>query len=272
MRGSTDGDHGDGVTEPDLVLRERIGAVEVLTLNRPDKRNALNAPLREALLGALDALADDSALRAIVLTGAGEKAFVAGADITEFAGRDVADQAATMQGRRVYDAVAAIERPVIAAINGVCLGGGLELALACDIRIASSGARFGQPEVNLGLIPGGGATQRLPRVVGLGGALRLLLTGDLVDAVEALRLGLIDEITDPAACLPRAIAVAERIALNSPVAVAAAKRAATAALGLPLSAGLDLERAAFLACFASADRAEGIAAFLEKRPPRFPGT
>ena len=259
------------VTEPDLVIRERIGAVEVLTLNRPDKRNALNTPLREALIGALDALGKDPTVRAIVISGAGEKAFVAGADITEFAGRDVAEQAATMQGRRVYDVVAAVECPVIAAINGVCLGGGLELALACDIRIASSGARFGQPEVNLGLIPGGGATQRLPRVAGLGATLRLLLTGDLVDAAEALRLGLIEEITDPAECLPRAVALAERIALNSPVAVAAAKRVATAALGLPLSAGLDLERAAFLACFAAADRAEGIAAFIEKRPPRFPG-
>jgi len=259
------------VSEPDLVLRERIGAVEVLTLNRPDKRNALNTPLREELVRALDALAEDSTVRAIVITGAGEKAFVAGADITEFAGRDVAEQVAAMQGRRVYDVVAAVECPVIAAINGVCLGGGLELALACDIRIASSGARFGQPEVNLGLIPGGGATQRLPRVIGLGAALRLLLTGDLVDAAEALRVGLVEEITDPAGCLPRAIAVAERIALNSPVAVAAAKRAAAAALGLPLAAGLDLERAAFLACFGADDRAEGIAAFLEKRSPRFPG-
>ncbi len=259
------------MTEPELVLRERVGAVEVLTLNRPEKRNALSTPLREALIGALDAIAQDAAVRVVVITGAGDKAFVAGADITEFAGRDVAAQAAVMQGRRVYDVVAAVERPVIAAINGVCLGGGLELALACDIRIASSSARFGQPEVNLGLIPGGGATQRLPRVIGLGSALRLLLTGDLVDAAEAHRIGLIEEITDPGECLPRALALAERIALNSPVAVSAAKRVATAALGLPLAAGLDLERAAFLACFAAADRAEGIAAFLEKRPPSFPG-
>jgi enoyl-CoA hydratase len=259
------------MVEPELVLRDRIGAVEVLTLNRPDKRNALNTPLREALISALDAIAHDDTVRAVVITGAGEKAFVAGADISEFAGRSVAEQAAMMHRRRVYDVVAAVERPVIAAINGVCLGGGLELALACDIRIASSGARFGQPEVNLGLIPGGGATQRLPRIIGLGAALRLLLTGEPVDAAEALRIGLVEEITDPAECLSRALAVAERIALNSPVAVATAKRAATAALGLPLAAGLDLERAAFLSCFAAADRAEGIAAFLEKRPPDFPG-
>ena len=260
------------MVESSLVLRERQGPVEVLTLNRPDKRNALNTGLRQALIIALEEIAADASVRCIVLTGAGDKAFVAGADVTEFAGRDVAAQAATMLGRRVYDVIAALERPVVAAINGVCLGGGLELALACDIRVASSTARFGQPEVNLGLIPGGGATQRLPRVVGMGAALRLILTGDPVDAAEALRIGLVEEITEPADCLPRAIAIAERISHNSPVAVAAARRATRAALGLPLSAGLALERATFLACFAAADRTEGIAAFLEKRPPRFAGS
>lgn len=260
------------VEATELVLRERRGPVEILTLNRPDKRNALNAGLREALITALEEITADAGVRAIVLTGAGDKAFVAGADVTDFAGRDVAAQAATMRGRRVYDVVAAVERPVIAAVNGACLGGGLELALACDIRIASETARFGQPEVNLGLIPGGGATQRLPRIVGMGAALRLILTGEPVDAAEALRIGLIEEITVPDACVPRAVAVAERIARNSPVAVAAAKRATRAALGLPLSAGLDLERAAFLSCFGAADRTEGIAAFLEKRLPDFPGT
>jgi enoyl-CoA hydratase len=223
------------------------------------------------LIAALDELAGDVGVRVIVLTGAGDRAFVAGADVTEFTGRDVAAQAATMQARRVYDVVAASERPLVAAINGACLGGGLELALACDIRIASTTARFGQPEVNLGLIPGGGATQRLPRVVGLGAALRLILTGEPVDAAEALRMGLVEEVTEPEDCLERAIAVAERIARNSPVAVAAARRATRAALGLPLAAGLDLERAAFLAAFAAEDRAEGIAAFLEKRQPVFPG-
>jgi enoyl-CoA hydratase len=259
------------VVDDALVLRERRGAVEILTLNRPDKRNALNTALRTALIAALDELAGDVGVRVIVLTGAGDRAFVAGADVTEFTGRDVAAQAATMQARRVYDVVAASERPLVAAINGACLGGGLELALACDIRIASTTARFGQPEVNLGLIPGGGATQRLPRVVGLGAALRLILTGEPVDAAEALRMGLVEEVTEPEDCLERAIAVAERIARNSPVAVAAARRATRAALGLPLAAGLDLERAAFLAAFAAEDRAEGIAAFREKRQPVFPG-
>ncbi len=257
--------------ETPVLIRERRGAVELLTLNRPEKRNALNGELRAALLTALAGIAADPTVRAVVITGAGDKAFVAGADVSEFAKRDVAAQARTMQGPRVYDAVAAMERPVIAAINGVCLGGGLELALACDIRIASAAARFGQPEVTLGLMPGGGATQRLPRLVGTGAALRLILTGDPIDAAEALRIGLIEEITEPAGCVTRAVALAERIARNAPVAVAAAKRVTRAALGLPLDAGLDLERAAFLAAFASDDRTEGVRAFLEKRPPTFTG-
>ena len=154
------------VDETELVLRERRGAIEVLTLNRPDKRNALNAALREAIITALEASAADVGVRAIVLTGAGDKAFVAGADVTEFAGRDVAAQAATMLGRRVYDVVAAVERPVIAAINGACLGGGLETALACRYRICTDHPKttFSVPEVQLGLIPGMGGTQRSRRI------------------------------------------------------------------------------------------------------------
>ncbi len=254
-----------------VIQTERREAVQILTINRPERRNALDAALRSALIAALDAAAGDASVRALVITGAGGKAFVAGADVREFAGRSVADQARTMQGPRVYDAVAASRVPVIAAINGACLGGGLELALACDIRIAAVHARLGQPEVSLGLIPGGGGTQRLPRVVGLGAALRLILTGEPVDAAEALRLGLVDEVVPAEECLPRAVAVAQRIARNSPVAVAAARDVTRAALGLPLGAGLDLERAAFLACFGAADRVEGVRAFLEKRPPSFPG-
>ncbi|MBA2626842.1 MAG: enoyl-CoA hydratase/isomerase family protein [Gemmatimonadales bacterium] len=250
-----------------LVLTERRGLVEILTLNRPDKRNALNAELREALILALQRAAPET--RAFVITGAGDRAFVAGADVAEFRDRSVADQARTMLGSRVYDVVAAVPQPVVAAINGACLGGGLELALACDIRVASSTARLGQPEVGLGIIPGGGATQRLPRVIGSGAALRLILTADPVDASEALRLGLVDEVVDPSECLPRAIAIAERISRNSPIAVAAAKSVTRAALGLPLGAGLDLERAAFLATFGGEDRIEGVSAFLEKRRAEF---
>jgi enoyl-CoA hydratase len=160
---------------------------------------------------------------------------------------------------------------VIAAVNGYCLGGGMELALACDLRIASSGARFGQPEVNLGIIPGGGGTQRLPRVVGLGAAMRLILTGDMIDATEAHRIGLVEEVVAPDELLPRALAVAETISAKSPVAIAAAKEATRAALSLPLADGLKLETALFQLCFASEDKAEGVRAFLEKRAAKFTG-
>ena len=259
------------MSEEQLVLQETRGPVRVLTLNRPDKRNALNGPLRCALLGALDAAARDTAIRAIVLTGAGDKAFVAGADIGEFEGRSPVDQYRVMKQPTVFDAVERIAKPVVAAINGFCLGGGMELALACDIRIASTGARFGQPEVNLGIIPGGGGTQRLPRIVGLGAALRMILTGDLIDAGEAQRLRLVEEVVAPEALLPRAIAIAEMIAAKSPVAVAAAKEATRAAVSLPLEEGLKLETALFQLCFASEDKVEGVRAFMEKRTPNFPG-
>ncbi len=259
------------MSEEQLVLQDTRGAVRILTLNRPDKRNALNGALRCSLLGALDAAARDAAIRAIVLTGAGDKAFVAGADISEFEGRSPVDQYRVMKQPTVFDAVERIAKPVIAAINGFCLGGGMELALACDIRIASTGARFGQPEVNLGIIPGGGGTQRLPRIVGLGAASRLILTGDLIDAQEALRLRLVEEVMAPDALMARAVAIAETIAAKSPVAVAAAKEATRAAVSLPLEEGLKLETALFQLCFASEDKIEGVRAFMEKRTPTFPG-
>ncbi|MGH7646968.1 MAG: enoyl-CoA hydratase/isomerase family protein, partial [Gemmatimonadaceae bacterium] len=210
-------------------------------------------------------------VRAVIVTGAGDKAFVAGADIGEFEGRTTVEQWRVMKGATIFDAVERCPKPVIAAVNGYCLGGGMELALACDFRIASTAARFGQPEVNLGLIPGGGGTQRLPRIVGLGAALKLVLTGDMVDAAEALRLGLVEEVVEPAALLDRALALAESIATKSPVAVAAAKEATRAALSLPLDDGLKLETALFQVCFASADRTEGVRAFLEKRSAQFTG-
>ena len=259
------------MTEEQLVLEERRGAVSILTINRPDKRNALNGALRCSLLGALDAAARDAGVRAVVLTGAGDKAFVAGADIAEFEGRSPVDQFRVMKQPTVFDALERLGKPVIAAINGFCLGGGLEIALACDIRIASTAARFGQPEVNLGIIPGGGGTQRLPRIVGLGAASRLILTGELIDAAEALRLRLVEEVVAPDALMPRALAIADGIAAKSPVAVCAAREATRAALSLPLDEGLKLETALFQLCFASEDKVEGVKAFLEKRTPNFPG-
>ena len=259
------------MSEYETLLLERDGAVAVLTINRPDKRNALNTRVRTELVAALDALRDDASVRVLVITGAGDKAFVAGADIAEFAERTPLEQRASMTGRRVFDEVAAYPKPVIAMINGFCLGGGCELALGCDIRIAADTARFGQPEVNLGIIPGGGGTQRLPRIVGMGQAMRLVLSGELIDAAEALRIGLADIVHPAAELRARTLEFARGMAAKSPVALQMGKAAVRAAAEMPLSAGLQYETELFVTCFASDDKREGVAAFLEKRPAEFTG-
>jgi enoyl-CoA hydratase len=254
------------------VIRKEIeSGVAVLTIDRQEKRNALNAEVRTGLLEALDALRDDDAVRVVVITGAGEKAFVAGADIDEFAERTPLEQRATMTGRRVFDEVAAFPKPVIAMINGFALGGGCELALACDLRVAADTAKLGQPEINLGIIPGGGGTQRLPRVVGTGQTMRLVLTGEIIGAVEALRIGLVDLVHPAAELRERTLEMARGMAEKSPVALAAAKGAVRAAGEMPLEAGLRYETELFITCFGSEDKREGIAAFLEKRTPNFRG-
>jgi len=244
------------MTEPEVVLLEERGRVAIVTMNRPEKRNALDGQMRCAFLGVMDRLRRDAKTRAIVITGAGDKAFIAGADIGEFEGRSPVDQFRVMRLPTIFDAIERCPKPVIAAVNGFCLGGGMELALACDIRVASAQAKFGQPEVNLGIIPGGGGTQRLPRIIGLGHALRLIL---------------IEEIVPPEGLLDRAVAIGEQIASKSPVAVAAAKEATRAAMSLPLDEGLRLETALFQLCFSSEDKAEGVRAFLEKRAANFQG-
>jgi enoyl-CoA hydratase len=247
------------MSEPEVVLVEQRGRVALVTMNRPEKRNALDGQMRCAFLGVMDRLRRDANTRAIVLTGAGEKAFVAGADIAEFEGRSPVDQYRIMRLPTVFDALERSPKPVIAAVNGFCLGGGMELALACDIRIASTNAKFGQPEVNLGIIPGGGGTQRLPRIVGLGHALRLILTGEMITADDALKLGLVEEVVEPGTLIDRAMAIA------------AAKEATRAAMSLPLEEGLRLETSLFQLCFSSEDKAEGVRAFLEKRQANFTG-
>jgi enoyl-CoA hydratase len=259
------------MSEPEVVLLEQRGRVALVTMNRPEKRNALDGQMRCAFLGVMDRIRRDTNARAVVITGAGDKAFIAGADISEFEGRSPVDQFRVMRLPTVFEALERFPKPVIAAVNGFCLGGGMELALACDIRLASANAKFGQPEVNLGIIPGGGGTQRLPRIVGLGHALRLILTGEMITAEDALRLGLVAEVTSPEALLDRAIALGELIASKSPVAVAAAKEATRAAMSLPLDEGLRLETALFQLCFSSEDKAEGVRAFLEKRAANFTG-
>jgi enoyl-CoA hydratase len=250
---------------------ERDAGVAVVTIDRQEKRNALSSQVRAELVAALDELRGDDAVRVVVVTGAGEKAFVAGADIGEFAERTPLEQRETMTGRRVFDEVAAFPKPVIAMINGFCLGGGCELALACDLRIAADTAKLGQPEINLGIIPGGGGTQRLPRVVGTGQAMRLVLTGEIIDAAEALRIGLVDLVHPAAELRERTLELARKMAEKSPVALRMAMSAVRAAAEMPLSAGLAYETELFVTCFASEDKAEGVAAFLEKRPPRFTG-
>jgi enoyl-CoA hydratase len=253
------------------ILLERDGAVVLITVNRPEKRNALNAAVRREIVEALDELAGDDRTRVVVFTGSGEKAFVAGADISEFAERTQLEQRRAMTGRRVFDEIAAFAKPTIAMINGFALGGGCELALACDLRIASDGARLGQPEVNLGIIPGGGGTQRLPRLVGMGQAMRLVLSGEIVDAREALRIGLVDLVFPAAELRGETMKMAAMMASKSPVALQMAKAAVRAAAEMPLGAGLAYETELFVTCFASEDKREGIAAFLEKRDPMFRG-
>jgi enoyl-CoA hydratase len=249
----------------------REGTIARIMINRPDKLNALNGQVRSELMTVVDELAEDENVRVAILHGAGDRAFVAGADVGEFAERSVGEQRAMYDRRRVYDAIATFPKPILCAIHGFCLGGGSELALACDIRIADRTARFGQAEIRLGLIPGAGGTQRLARLVGPGQAMRIALSGDLVDAEEAHRIGLVEFLVDEGQHLARAEEVAGRIARWSPVALRLAKRSIRAALETPLSAGLELERELFLAAFGSEDGREGVHAFVEKRDPDFKG-
>lgn len=254
-----------------VLLTRHENGVAVLTLNRPDKLNALNEAVRQRLMERLDALAGDGGVKVAVLHGAGEKAFVAGADVAEFAARTPAEQREVYQRRRVYDALADFPKPIICAVHGYCLGGGSELALACDVRIADRTARFSQAEIRLGLIPGAGGTQRLARLVGPGQAMRIALTGDMIDAAEAHRIGLVEVLADQGGHLEAALDLAGRMARWSGVALRLAKASVRQAMEVPLSAGLAYEKELFLAAFASDDGREGVAAFIEKRDPEFRG-
>ena len=256
---------------PETILVEREGRVAILTINRPDKMNALNDQVRNDMLEILGQIETDAAVGVVVITGAGEKAFIAGADIGEFAGRTPFDQRHAMRSPRIFDVMAGFPKPVIAMINGFCLGGGCELALSCDLRIASEKARFGQPEIKLGLIPGGGGTQRLPRLVGTGHALRLILTGDMIDAAEAKAIGLVELVVPHEELRAKTLELAQKIAGMSPLTVKVAKEAVRASEKMSLEEGITYERDLFCLCFSTADKEEGVKAFLDKRPAQWQG-
>lgn len=243
-----------------------------ITVNRPDKLNALNGTVIAELGEAIARVAADSSARGVILTGAGPKAFVAGADITELASQDpLAGKARSLVGQGVFRQFEALRKPVIAAVNGFCLGGGCELAMACHLRIASTGARFGQPEVKLGIGPGYGATVRLPRLVGRGRALELLLTGNMIDAAEAFRIGLVNRVVAPDQLLAEAESTLRQMVAMGPLAVAAVLEAVDAGCEMPRDEALLLEANHFGLLSATADMREGMAAFLAKRAPRFEG-
>ena len=254
------------------VRADRDGTVTILTIDRPGAVNALDVPTLTELRAHLLAARDDGESRAIVLTGAGERAFAAGADIKYMSGLDA--EQAKQWGDLGHDVAQLLETapaPTLAAINGFALGGGCELALACDIRYASANAKLGQPEINLGIIPGWGGTQRLARVCGLGVAKELILTGRIVDAEEAFRLGLVSAVFPPDGLLERTIETARVVAAKGPLALSAAKVALNRALQGEHAENLDREAERFAGLFSSDDAKEGLAAFVEKREPRFVG-
>ena len=256
----------------DTLLLTIEGPIATLTLNRPRVLNALNSQVFDDLETVLKMLHADPSVRVILLTGAGEKAFAAGADIAELQQTDsLSGEQKALRGQAVFAHIAASTKPVIALINGFALGGGCELALACTLRIAADSAKLGQPEIKLGLIPGYGGSQRLPRLIGRSAATRLLLTGEMIDANEALRIGLVDEVVPAAELVTRGQALAALIAAQAPLAVAVTLEAVDRGLKLPLEEALKLEASLFGQLSSSDDKKEGIEAFLSKRKPTWSG-
>ncbi len=254
------------------LLYQVENAVAQVTINRPEKYNALNRQTISDLERCVAEIDRDAGVRAAILTGAGEKAFVAGADINELAGLTPLDaRAHAARGQQLFTRLENLGKPVIAAINGFALGGGLELAMACSIRIASENARLGQPEVKLGIMPGYGGTQRLPRLVGKGTALAILLTGDPIPAQEAYRIGLVQQVVPPAELLAAARQWAARMIANAPLAVALCLAAVHGGMEMPLDEAMAFEAGQFGLSCATEDMREGTRAFLEKRPARFQG-
>jgi enoyl-CoA hydratase/carnithine racemase len=255
------------------VVYDKKGPIAYVTLNRPKVMNALNKATIKELRAAFEDARDDSGVHGVILTGAGEKAFAAGADIAEIANHTAVEaEAATRRGQALTDLIENLGKPVIAAVNGFALGGGCELAMACTIRVAAAeSAKFGQPEVKLGVIPGYGGTQRLPRLVGKGRALKLILSGEIIDAAEAYRIGLVDELEPDAHVIERAETVLKKIIANAPLSVKYALEAVNKGLETSVAEGLLIEASLFAVCASTDDKKEGTSAFLEKRAPKFQG-
>jgi len=254
------------------ILLEKKNAIAYVTVNRPKVLNALNMATMDELRTAFADIRSDTLIRVAILTGAGEKAFVAGADIGELAKQDaVSGKEYAHRGQAVLDGIENLGKPVIACINGFALGGGCELALACTLRLASDQTKLGQPEVKLGIIPGYGGTQRLPRLVGKGLAMQMVLAGEVITAQEAHRIGLVNEVTPASELIPRAEAIAAKIIANAPLAVQYAMEAVNKGMEMALAEGLFLEASLFGVCCATEDKREGTAAFLEKRAGQFKG-
>src|SRR5450631_4304627 len=254
------------------ILLEKKNAIAYVTVNRPKVLNALNSATLEELRAAFTDIKNDASIRVVMFTGAGEKAFIAGADIGELGKQDpVAAKEFTHRGQSVLDLIENLGKPVIACINGFALGGGCEIAMACTMRLASENAKLGQPEVKLGVIPGLGGSQRLPRLVGKGLAMQMVLAGEMISAQEAYRIGLVNEVTAPAELIPRAEAIAAKMVANAPLAVQYTMEAVNKGMEMNLSEGLYLEATLFGLCCATEDKKEGTTAFLEKRPAQCKG-
>lgn len=254
------------------VVYEKKGPIAYVMLNRPKVMNALNKATIIELRAAFEDARDDSGVRGVILSGAGEKAFAAGADIAEIANNTAVEaEEATRRGQALTDLIENLGKPVIAAVNGFALGGGCELAMACTIRIAAESARFGQPEVKLGVMPGYGGTQRMPRLVGKGRALKLILSGDIIDGAEAYRIGLVDELESNAHLIERAETVLKKFIVNAPLSVKYSIEAVNKGLETSVAEGMLLEASLFAVCASTEDKKEGTSAFLEKRAPKFQG-
>ena len=256
----------------DNVVYDKKGPIAYVTLNRPKMMNALNKAAINELRTVFADARDDSAVRGAILTGAGEKAFAAGADIAEMSNNTAVEaEEGTRRGQELTDLIENLGKPVVAAVNGFALGGGCELAMACSIRIAAESAKFGQPEVKLGVMPGYGGTQRMPRLVGKGRALKLILSGDIIDAAEAYRIGLVDEVVPDAKVIERAETLLKKIIANAPLSVKYALEAVNKGLETSVAQGLVIEASLFGICASTDDKKEGTSAFLEKRTPKFQG-